>query len=236
MLAYPTSIVILQGWDRVYVGADSRRVYRIGNKSYAGSVCKISRAGKWYFVASGLTYANDQQVSEIGIASGQKARSTSQAAETFRKRMRDFLPGALTAERDIDRSEDTAAKTETVLEAAFIGVESDGAKVSVEWYRRDTRSRTDKIVSDRRTYSLPAPGSTFDVITLGRAHAIDERLASRSVQVKSDADAIATLNKLIGFEITDSPKTTAGPVDVLKIDGSGSSWLRSKPACSAPSY
>src|SRR5437764_12576955 len=68
-----TSIVILRSANRIYIGADSRRSYRERGEAYTGSVCKIVPAGRLLFVASGLTYANDQQVADLGAAVGRRS-------------------------------------------------------------------------------------------------------------------------------------------------------------------
>src|SRR5690348_2591064 len=68
--ARATSIVILRTANKVYIGADSRRSYRESADTYTGSVCKIIPAGRLLFVASGLTYANDQQVASVGAKVG----------------------------------------------------------------------------------------------------------------------------------------------------------------------
>src|SRR5437588_12859464 len=65
--AHATSIVILRSANRVYIGADSRRSYRETGEAYTGSVCKIIPAGRMLFVASCLTYANAQQLADIGV-------------------------------------------------------------------------------------------------------------------------------------------------------------------------
>jgi hypothetical protein len=66
---------------------------------------------------------------------------------------------------------------------------------------------------------------------LGKRRAIDQRLAGRFPEIRSDRDALAFLTQTIELEISEAPETTAGPIDVLKLDGSGTQWLQEKEAC-----
>jgi hypothetical protein len=229
--AHATSIVILRSANRIYIGADSRRSYRERGETYTGSVCKIVPAGQLLFVASGLTYANDQQVGDVGAAVGRSSASVRDAIEEFRRRMQQFLPQAIAAEGRVEHS---GARKGLILEAAFVGVETNLARVSVEWYRTNGNTSKPKLSSDRNTYSSAAP-TRYDFIFLGKRRAIDQYLRGRSPAIRSDADAIALITRLINLEIAESPESTAGPIDILELDSTSSRWLRRKAGCEASS-
>jgi hypothetical protein len=229
--AHATSIVILRSANRIYIGADSRRSYRERGETYTGSVCKIVPAGRLLFVASGLTYANDQQVADVGVAVGRSSATVRYAIEEFRRRMQQFLPQAIAAEGRVEHS---GARKALILEAAFIGVEANLARVSVEWYRTNGTITKSKVTSDRNTYSSATP-ARYDFILLGKRRAIDQYLRGRSPSIRSDADAIGLITRLINLEVAESPESTAAPIDILKVDSTGSRWLQRKANCEASS-
>ena len=225
--ARATSIVILRSPERVYIGGDSRRTYRDLNGSYSGVVCKIVPAGSLFFVASGLTYANDQQVADIGADAGRTGNTVPSAIEIFRKRMQEFLPQALRAEGQL-RQSFNESRPGLVLESAFIGIHDGIAIVSVEWYRRSGAGS--QVTTDRRTYSSDTP-RRYDFIFLGKRHAIDRYLGGRSPAIRGDGDAIALITRLIDLEAAESPETTAQPIDILELDSFGPHWVVRKSAC-----
>jgi hypothetical protein len=225
--ARATSIVILRTANRVYIGADSRRSYRESAETYTGSVCKIVPAGRLLFVASGLTYANDQQVASVAAKVGRMSPTVRYAIKEFRRRMRQFLPQAIAAEARVDRKR---ARKGLILEAAFIGMENNLASVTVEWYRSDGNLVKPRVTTDRRTYSSRALGR-YDFIFLGKRRAIDRYLRGRAWPIRSDADAISLITRLINLEISESPESTAPPIDILKVDWVGSHWLQRKAGC-----
>lgn len=232
-IARATSIVILRSPDRVYIGADSRREYRDANGFYSASVCKIVPAGPLFFVASGLTYANNQQVADIGVDAARTGDSVLSAIEFFRRRMQEFLPRALAAEGELQQSFNQSREG-LVLESGFIGIQNGLATVSIEWYRRSGTAALPRVTTDRRTYSSTVPGR-YDFIFLGKRRAIDRYAGGRSIPVRSDSDAIALITRLINLEAADSPDTTAPPVDIVELDSFGPHWLQRKAAC-ADSY
>ena len=222
-----TSIVILRSPDRIYIGADSRRMYRDPAASFAGTVCKIVPAGQFYFMASGLTYANDEQVADIGAEAGRNAHSMKAAGELLRRRMQQFLPAALAAEKQIDHEGADVGRS-LVLETAFAGVENGSTLVSVQLYRKSGGDGRVKVES--HTYSSSTPGR-YDFVFLGKRRAIDDRLAGQFPDIRSDRDAVAFISQMVNLEIAESPESTAGPIDILKLDGSGVQWLQQKPVC-----
>jgi hypothetical protein len=229
--ARATSIVILRTANRVYIGADSRRSYRESAETYTGSVCKIVPAGRLLFLASGLTYANDQQVASVAAKVGRMSPTVRHAIEEFRRRMRQFLPQAIAAEARVDRN---PVRKGLILEAAFIGMEKNLASVSVEWYRSNGNPTKPRVTTDRHAYSSAALGR-YDFIFLGKRRAIDRYLRGRSWPIRSDADAISLITRLINLEISESPESTAPPVDILKLDRTGSHWLQRKASCEVSS-
>lgn len=225
--ARATSIVILRSADRIYIGADSRRSYHETGESYAGFVCKIVPAGRLFFVASGLTYANNQQVADIAAQVGSNSFTVRDAIEQFRARMQDFLPRAIATEGRVEK-----ARKGLILEAAFVGIERNLAWVSIEWYRTNGNAKRPHITTDRRTYSSRTPGH-YDFIFLGKTQAIDRYVGGRSLPVRNDASAVALITRLINLEISESPQTTAAPIDILELDGGGPHWLQQKASCRA---
>jgi len=224
-----TSIVILRSAERIYIGADSRRMYRDPAATFNGTVCKIVPAGQYFFVASGLTYANDEQVADIGVEAGRDAHSMKAAAQLLIRRMEQFLPRALVAEKQIEGAAG-GMRPNLVLETAFAGVERGTAQVSVEWYRREGPPGDARVRTESHTYSSSLPGG-YDFIFLGKRRAIDERLRGQYPAIRSDSDAVAFVSQMIELEMGEAPESTAGPIDILKVDGSGSRWLQEKPAC-----
>jgi len=224
--AHATCVVILRSARRIYIGADSRRSYRETGGTYNGSVCKIIPAGRLFFVASGLTYANDEQVATLGAEVGRNAASVRSAIEEFRRRMQQFLPQAIAAEGRVEHT----VRNGLILEAAFAGIEDNTSRVSAEWYRTNGSSAAPRVASDRRTYSSSASGR-YDCIILGKRRAIDHDLNGRMPPVRNDSDAVGLIKRLITLEISESPESTAVPIDILEVDGSGSRWLQRKPGC-----
>jgi hypothetical protein len=223
-----TSIVILRNANKVYVGADSRRSYREPGRSYAGTVCKIVPAGRLLFVASGLTYADNRQVSDIGAEVGSKSATASQAIEEFRNRMSSFLPEALSARDQVESA--AGSRDGLVLEAAFIGFENDVAKVSMEWFRVEGSRSNLTVTTDRHSYTSRNPGR-YDFLFLGKRHAIDQYLSHRSPVIRSTSEAVQFIRLLIGLEVAESPETTAPPIDILQLTSYGPEWLQQKPGC-----
>ena len=223
--AHATSIVILRSVNKVYIGADSRRSYRDARGSYPSSVCKIVPAGRFLFVASGLTYANHQDVADLGIQAGLASATVEQALEEFRTRVARFLPEALAAREQVEAS----TRDGLVLEAAFVGMENDVAKVSVEWFRAGGNPANPIVATDRQSYSSRSGG--YDFIFLGRRQSIDRYLDGRTRPIRSDNEAAEMIRRLIGLEIADSPNTTASPIDILRVTQYGRRWLAGKSGC-----
>jgi hypothetical protein len=223
-----TSIVILRSTDTIYVGADSRRTYRQPSQQQtsASSVCKIVPAGQLIFTAAGITSFNGGQVADIAAEAARKAPTAAIAMEAFRHRLTSFLPDVLLAETEAEPALD-AGGNRLLLEAAYLGFEQEKAKVILEWFRQD---RQGLLVSDRRTYDSPLPGR-YDFIFAGKRRALDRFMADRSVTIRSDLDAISFITQAIGMEITDSPATTAPPIDIMQITANGRRWLQHKPGC-----
>ena len=199
------------------------------NDEFSGSVCKIVPAGRFFFVASGLTYADDQQVADVGAQVGAESQSVADAMERFRQRMSVFIPRALAAESRVA----SAAPREPqglVLEAAFVGMERNVASVTAEWFRVNGTVRDPRLTSDRRTY-VSRNRKRFDFIFLGKRQAIDEYLEGRSIPIRGDSGAIALITQLINLEVTESPETTAPPIDILALDAFGPRWLARKASC-----
>lgn len=224
--AYATSIAILRSRDTIYVGADSRRTYRNPRGMYTGSVCKIASAGRFVFVAAGLTYFDGRQVADIAALAARDAHSMTDAAEAFRRLLTSFLPKAFMAETELEPASDGHG-SRLLLEAAYLGFEQGKAEVILERYRRDANGL---IVSDRRTYDAATPGR-YDFIFAGKRRAIDRFIANRSIPIRGDLDAISFITQTIGLEIADSSQTTAPPIDVLQMTANGRRWLRHKPGC-----
>ena len=224
--ALATSIAILRSRDTIYVGADSHRTYRNPNGTYAGSVCKIVPAGRFVFVASGLTYFAGQDVADIAVKAVHDARSMTDAVEAFRSRLTSFLPKAFVAETELDPAWDDRGNR-LLLEAAFLGFEQGRSEVILEWYRRDANGL---LVSDRRTYDAAIPGH-YDFIFAGKRRAIDRFMANRSIVIRGDLDAIGFITQAIRLEIADSPQSTGPPIDILQIAANGRRWLEHKPGC-----
>jgi hypothetical protein len=221
-----TSIVILRSPERIYIGADSRRMYRDPAATFEGTVCKIVPAGQFYFLASGLTYANDQQVADIGAEAGRTAHSIKGADELLKRRMQGFLPPALASEKQIEQ-EAAGARPTLVLETAFAGIENGSPLVAVQLYRKSGDGR---VKIETHTYASSTPGR-YDFIFLGKRRTIDDRLGGQFPEIRNDQDAVQFITQMIELEIAEAPESTAGPIDVLKLDGSGAQWLRQKPAC-----
>lgn len=219
--------MILRTGDKVYIGADSRRSYRESAETYTGSVCKIVPAGHLLFVASGLTYANDQQVASVAAKVGRISSTVRYAIEEFRRSMQQFLPQAIAAEARVDHNR---VRKGLILEAAFIGLENNRTSVTVEWYRVNGDVSKPRVTTDRRTYSSRKLGR-YDFIFLGKRRAIDQYLRGRSWPIRSDADALSLITRLINLEISESPESTAPPIDVIRIDRAGSHWLQRKASC-----
>lgn len=235
MRAGATSIVILRSSERIYIGADSRRMYRDPAATFNGTVCKIVPAGSFYFVASGLTYANDEQVADMGAAAGRSAPSVKGAAQLMRRRVQQFLPPALAAEKKIEHESlehhSGEARRSLILETAFIGVRDGSALVLEDWYRREGNSGTARVKTESHTYSSSTPGR-YDFIFLGKRRAIDDHLAGvKYPEIRGDADAVAFISEMINLEIAEAPDSTAGPIDILRLDGSGVKWLQRKAGC-----
>jgi hypothetical protein len=224
-----TSIVILRSPDRIYIGADSRRMYRDPAATFEGSVCKIVPAGRFYFVASGLTYANDEQVADIGAEAGRDAYSLKGAMQLVARRMQQFLPPALAAEKQIEH-ESSGMRPSLVLETGFAGMQDGLALVEIEWYRKNETLANARLTTESHTYSSSTPGR-YDFIFLGKRRAIDDRVLGRFPEIRNDRDAVAFISQMINLEIAESPESTALPIDILKLDGSGAHWLQEKPAC-----
>lgn len=226
--------MIVRGADRVYVGADSRRVYLEPGEKFSSSVCKIVPAGRLLFVASGLTFANSQQVADIGIVAARTHTNPADALEEFHTQMQRYLPEAI-AEQTRVESYYGESRTGLVLEAAFVGSPSGTPEVAVEWYRKVGDGAHPNVTSDRHMYTSNVPGHN-DFIFLGKRRAIDRYLAGRSTYINSDQDAQRFITDMIGLEIRESPQTTAPPIDILEIDAFDRfRWLQAKAGCDAAS-
>ncbi|MGO9270595.1 MAG: hypothetical protein ACLQOO_10145 [Terriglobia bacterium] len=235
--AAATAIVVVRIPTEVFIGADSKEVLRGTGADQTSSTCKIRQVGD-VFVASSGTYRTYFASEPVQFDAFTIARDSLEGPGTIEERVAAFekkvQPPLSAAMQDMhDRLPADYAKYiegKAALEVAFVGIEKGSSVVLVRQFMASaSTSGRVSIATHRDNCPGDCPGGNLAAF-LG----LNEEMAAYADAYAHEiwkADIPQAIEQLIRLEITKYPKFVGEPIDILRVDSNGATWLQRNPQC-----
>lgn len=229
-----TTIVVARSANEIVIGADSKVTDTYGNE-VASQVCKIQQFGNLFVAFEGLLRDKATGFSVPDIA--QRAFEVKPEASAVDRV--NILTGYLTSELFIElprvrnnSAEEFHTKLEgqTFLRVVIAGFDRGRPVVFVRQFRTTFFARGIGVTVIPDDCLADCKG---DVVTrfLGETDAIDG-LPEETEGFWKDGLA-AGVQRLIETEVEARSEYVGPPIDLLRIDAQGASWIQKKPGCAA---
>ena len=208
------------------MGADSRVVTDVGSTE----ACKIGHAGDVWMAASGLvTEARSRyQLGSIARSALGQPGPLQQRLGRFVEAVRTPLAQAVAAVR-VDAPADYARlqSGRPVLQAIFAARENGRPVLATVAFVMNASGA----LEPRGSYVDGSDARGPRLIYAGQQDRIREYLKSHPKWIEDDRQEL--VRKLVQVEIDAGTPFVGGPVDLMRIDGSGPQWIDRKSACTA---
>lgn len=224
-----TAFALLRTPDAIFVAADSKLSW-FDTSATVRSVCKIRSVGSTWYVMGGV-----YQYPAAGYSAPALVASALRSPGNILAKAREFESKAAPAvELLLKRIEKDRAQTAEWEEVASIpltlfifGFEDGGPSVSSrEFVRATTADSFPTVMTHRRDYGP----DTREVVWLASPSTLAGGFATEVPSWQS-MEPSAMVKSFVEYAIRKRPKTTGGPIDVLRIDRTGHRWLRRKTEC-----
>jgi len=235
--AAATAIVVVKIPTGVFIGADSKEVLRGTGADQTSSACKIRQVGD-IFVASSGTYRTYFASEPVQFDAFTIARDSLKGPGTIEERVAAFekqvQPALSAAMQDMhDRLPADYSKYiegKAALEVAFVGIEKGSSVVLVRQFMASA-STSGKVSIATHPDDCPGdcPGGNLAAF-LG----LNEEMAAYADAHAHEiwkADIPQAIEQLIRLEIVKYPKFVGEPIDVLRVDNNGATWVQRNPQC-----
>lgn len=229
--ALATTIIAVRTADFVIIATDSKATYL--GQAGPPTVCKIYNHGDLYFAAAGLDYDARRNFSIKKIVADSLLSSATFDEQVAR--VENAVAQSLTNELARLRREDPGIYAFTMHSSAHVvslvlveyqdGVPHLAAR-GFSWISNPTPA----IKIDRIT----CPGDCTDgreLLSLGEKRAAENFMRANSGE---DFDLPALATKLVELEIEDSPGNVGPPINEMRLDKSGVTWLSNGSGCPVP--
>jgi hypothetical protein len=213
------------------VGADSKRMAFRGHPS-VGFTCKIRQFQNLFFAYTGLSgdVAGGFSVPELAIMAHGNSSRISDTVRNFEQ----LITGPLVVTLRQLRREQPALhqqylKDRPLLSIVFFGLDNEGLVLYTRSFNvKDSADEQPAIEIQRHN----CPGDCADGTThvfLGEKQAIHRFLNANPHH--STVGLVPTIQTLIQLEISDKPELVAPPIDIVRVELSGTTWIQRKPQC-----
>lgn len=226
MLFSGTTIVIVRTPTELVVGADSKRVLA-ADKTITKSACKIVQVGDLFFAVAGI--AED---TETGFSVASVAARAAEFPGTIRSKVKSFensIVGPLRSTVEKFRHDypnlypRQFGPGANPLMIAFFGLEGTTPVLLFRAFKITSYGSQPAVITiDRRD----CPGDCItgeDSLVLGKGDAIRRFMMENPTHLKT-TNLVEAVRHLIEIEIEANPDEVDAPIDILRIDRSGSSW------------
>jgi len=232
-----TAIVVVRIPTGVFIGADSKMVTRGTGPEQPVSACKIRQVGD-VFVASSGTYRTYFSSEPVQFDAFSIAHDSLEGSGTIRERVAAFekkvQPALSAAMQDMhDRLPADYAKYiegKAALEVAFVGIENGSSVVLVRQFMASaSTSGQVAIATHRDDCPGDCPGGNLAAF-LG----LNEEMAAYAEAHAHEiwkADIPQAIEQLIQLEIAKYPKFVGEPIDILRVESNGTTWVQRNPQC-----
>jgi hypothetical protein len=229
--ALGTTIVEIRTPDEVVIAADSLGTFESNSSSATQKpVCKIRRAGNFYFAVAGIVNDPDHDFDIQKLVGRGLAEST--RTEEALKLVEDSLAPAVLAELPPLKDHDPAGYAKLIKGKRAVSIVvatidrgvpiAEGISVGLSF------SPSGSVQTE--TSHIVCPGDCpngIEFIKAGEARAIDDYLAAGGVRMV--ARDLAEF--LVQLEIDAGAPGARGPIDVLQLRRTGQPLIQSKPDC-----
>jgi hypothetical protein len=215
----------------IYVGADSKRMAFRGNAS-VGFICKIRQFQNLFFAYAGLSgdVASGFSVPELAIMAHSNSRRISDTVRNFEQ----LITGPLAISVGQLRREQPALhqkylKDRPLLSIVFFGLENEGLVLHTSSFNAKDSADGQPVIDIQR-HNCPGDcpdGTTY--VFLGEKQAINRFLDANPHYFT--VGLVPTIQTLIQLEISDKPELVAPPIDIVRVDMTGTNWIQRKPQC-----
>jgi hypothetical protein len=226
--ALATTIIAVRTADFIIIASDSKATY-IGT-SGASTVCKIYNDGQMYFAAAGLDSDARRNFSVKSIVA--KSLSPSGNFDQQVARVESAISQSLLTELNRLLREDPAVYAFTMhsgreVVSVVLAQYQDGVPHLAARGFGPSINSTPGIVINRVT----CPGDCADgreLVSLGQKDAAERFMRANAGE---DFDFPALAVKLVQLEIDDTPGNVGPPVNELRLDKDGATWLSNGAGC-----
>jgi hypothetical protein len=228
---FATTIIAVRTADFIIIATDSKATY-IGAAG-APSVCKIYNTGQLYFAVAGLDGDARRNFSLKNIVA--KSLSSSASFDQQVTRVENAISRSLVTELNHLQLEDPgvyafAMHNSREVVSVVLAQYQDGvphlAARGFAWAMNPSPG----IVINRVTCPGDCPDGR-ELVSLGQKNAA-ERFMRANAGEDFDLPALAT--KLVQLEIDESPGTVGPPINELRLDKDGATWLSNSEGCPVP--
>lgn len=227
--AFATTIVFVRTANFIVIAADSKATFRGG--TVPSAVCKIYRAGDFYFAIGGLEHdgARAFYVKDL-VADGIKSASRFEmrVAEAQQEISARFLVEMkrLQAE-DLDTFKYTSRDPGPQLSVAFIHMENGVPLFAIRGFEYHDRPSPAVEIS-----RFDCPGEDCSdglrIEYMGKQNAIKAYFPNH---VGETIDPVVLARNLVELEIEDEPSSVGPPIAILRLDTSGATWISNGCGC-----
>lgn len=225
-----TSVVALWTPDEIVVGADSKT---ITGRGAGRSTCKIAQLeDSFFFAAAGL---NTEP--KTGFELAKIVRQAFAQPGTMREKVDDFeslVDTPLTAALQRLKQEEPAfyehylENKGQVLQVVFFGLEDGNPELFLRTFEVELISGNVTVVMERNECTAGTCPSTM-VFLLGYSGAASAFVTSHPGFSKNGL--APAVEHLVDMEIAEVPQFVGPPVDILRVNRQGASWVKRKAQC-----
>lgn len=229
--ALATTIIAVRTADFVIIAADSKAAY-IGT-SGAPTVCKIYNSGQMYFAVAGLDADARRNFSVKSIVA--KSLLPSASFDQQVARVESAISQSLPTELSHLQREDpgvyafTIHNSREVVSVVFAQYQDGVPRLAARGFAW-TMNPSPAIAINRVT----CPGDCADgreLVSLGQKHAAEKFMRANAGE---DFDLPVLAVKLVQLEIDETPGNVGPPINELRLDKDGATWLSNEAGCPVP--
>jgi hypothetical protein len=225
------SVVAIRTPLGIHVGADSKLMTFRGNPSLRFT-CKIRQFQNLFFAYTGLAgdVAGGFSVPELAIMAHSNSSRISDTVRNFEQSITGPLAVTL---RQLRREQPTLyqkyLKDRSLLSIVFFGLDNEGLVLYTSSFNvKDSADGQFAIDIQRHNCPGDCPNGTTYVF-LGEKQAIHRFLDANPHY--STIGFVPTIQTLIQLEISDKPELVAPPIDIVRVDMTGTNWIQRKSQC-----
>lgn len=225
-------IVVIWTPTQVFIGADSKRTAGVGPATV--SVCKIGKARGFFFAAGGLEADPKTGYSTHALLHRAASRYPSdmqRSANLFKQLAVTHLPTAVAriSKHEPEIFSRRFRPGDTAVGAVFIGLGNQTPRlIAMDFIPKSAGAGHFTVTV--RTSECPGSGCTPSALFLLGRHDAIKKYVRANPEFWRIGGELGVL-QLINVQIAASPEDVGPPVDILRLDTKGPTWVQKKPEC-----